>query len=83
MSPPVGYKPLTVQPVASRYTVYATPAYKEIMINLKYSQIIWPRNGEEMTTAVEAMDGMIFPFCVHVVKVLDAARQFRSVARWH
>jgi hypothetical protein len=36
ISPPPGFDPQTVQPVASRYTDWAIPAHMKFMFNTKY-----------------------------------------------
>jgi hypothetical protein len=41
ISPPPGYNPRTVQPVANRYTDWATPAHAIILVELKIPDYLW------------------------------------------
>ena len=44
ISPPPGFDPRTVQPVASRYTDYAIPAAYPAFTSLEYPYRLWNSN---------------------------------------
>jgi hypothetical protein len=74
ISPPPGFEPRTVQPVASRYTDCAIPSHKQHN-SVQYSTshflpLMWKRTHAEMCTSVSTPSRMRWPCCLYIKQII-------------